>query len=241
MKPDSLKELQEAVRILNYTKTDISNAAEDIDNALAHLRAALFMETPNVSEKFNLYDYTDDYDGQREVMGCVHHENGFRVASDGKLLVAVKEDYTGDMEGKNINKKGEECDRNYPKWESLFNDKQKQAESFNVDFDKIATWRKEYAAEKKMRGKKGARSAYVKIGPAFFSFDLLSRFARFMKSVSTDSIHIEASNRAASCFASDGSKGLIMPAYSTRIEYHDEPLSECWERKDDRVMMWELA
>ena len=243
MKHDSLKELQEAVRILDNTKNDTADALvkEDITNALSHIRAALFMETPCAPDKFNLYDVADDDNGTREIMGCVHHENGFRVASDGRVLVAVKENYPEDMEGKNIDKKGEARDLRYPMWQKLFNDKQKEADGFLIDFNKLSTWQKEYAAEKKMNGKRGARNAYVKIGCAFFKLDILVKFVKFMKFVGSNTLRIEADNKAAACFANDGSKGLIMPSTATSIEYHTESLSKCWERKDDGVLIWEMA
>ena len=241
MKQDSLKELQEAVAILSYTSTDLSNAGEDILNALAHLRAAVFMETPNAPDKFNLYEVADDDNGTRPVMGCVHHEGGYRVACDAHVLVAAKEIYPEALEGKNIDKKGEECESNYPKWGALFSDKQKEADGYCLDFDKIAIWRKEYAVEKKLCGKHCARPGYVKVGPAFFKVELFVKLAKFMKSVGTDTLHVEGSRRAAACFAPNGSKGLIMPAISTRIGYRDEDLADCWDRKDERVMMWEVA
>lgn len=240
MKPEALKELQEAVTILDYTKTDLANAAEDIENAVKHLRAALFMETPAPSMKFNLYDFTSN-DENRPQMCCVHHENGFKVASDCHLLIAVKDAYPEDLEGKNIDKKGEESEYKYPQWNKLFCSNQKTAKGYRIDFDKLADWVKEYNAEKKMMGKRGARNAYVKVGPAFFALECLSRFAKFMKAQGTDVLHIEESRRAAACFADDGSKGLIMPCLVAHFDYRDNPLHDLWETKSDRVMMWEAA
>ena len=249
MKPESLKLLQNAVANLQYildedgygsktTEEDKYQAAE----ALKGIRAAIFMETPDPSMKFNIYDFTDDDGGIRPAMGCVHHQDGFKVASDSKVLIAVKSDYSDDLEGKNIDRKGEEYkDSKYPKWESLFSPKQNEAEGYRINFDSLNTWVKEYAAEKKMHGKNGARKAYVKVGPAFFALELMAKLSKFMKAKGIDTLHIEDYRHAAACFAEDGSKGLIMPCIATSIHYHDEYLAHLWETKSDKVMMWEAA
>lgn len=233
MKPETLKLLQNAVANLQYilnedgygsktTEEDKYQAAE----ALKGIRAAIFMETPDPSMKFNIYDFTDDDGGIRPAMGCVHHEDGFKVASDSHVLVAVKSDYPDDLEGKNIDKKGEESASNYPKWKAVFPNKLEEAEGYRLDFNKIGTWMKELAAEKKMMGKWGARPAFVKIGPAFFRLELLAKFAKFMKAKSLDTLHVQDSRRAAGCFSDDGSKGLIMPSF---VESPDPKKTVIWE------------
>lgn len=240
MKPEALKLLKDVVRDLE----DIANAEsycnpqETARQALKDIRAAIFMETPQPSMKFNIYDFADDDNGSRPIMGCVHHQDGFKVACDCHVLVAVKTDYSEDLEGKSIDKHGEVCDRKYPNWKALFNDHQKEAEGYKIDFAMLAGWMKEYAAEKKMHGKWGARKAYVKVGDAFFPLPNLAGFAKFMKAVGCDTLHVEDGRHAAACFAEDGSMGLIMPA----LYYCNEvTLAELWEKKDDRVIMWEAA
>lgn len=235
MKQEALKLLQDVVADLNYIINEDGYGSKTIEedkfqaeHALKAIRAAIFMETPTPSLKFNLYDFTDDMDGTRPIMGCVHHEDGFKVASDSHVLVAVKDAYQEDLEGKNINKKGEEETLNYPKWKLIFDDKQKEAGEYRIDFDLLSGWAREYAAEKKMMGKRGARPGFVKVGPAYFKLELLSKFAKFMKAEGVDTLHIQDSRRAAACFAEDGSKGLIMPALV------ENPSS-------DKVMIWEAA
>ena len=242
MKPDSLKELQEAVAVLTYVKdntvaTNVEDAKEDIGRALNHLRSAIFMETPSGSTKFNLFDVADDDNGTRPVMGCVHHEGGYKVASDQKVLCAVKSDYPEDLEGKNIDRKGVVNDDRYPKWQLVF-PKTKEGDGYEIDFEKVSQWRKEYATEKKINGKWGARKAYVKVGPAFFKLDLFAKMANFMKSQDTNVLYVGSSNRGATCYAENGSKGIIMPVRFAVIENRDCDIAECWERKDDRVMIW---
>ena len=222
MKPEALKLLQNVVANLSYIVNEDGYGSKSIEEdrlqalqALKDIKAAIFMETPASSMKFNLYDFTDDQDGIRPIMGCVHHEDGFKVATDSHVLVAVKDAYPEELEGKNINSRGEEETRqtHYPKWKDVFIDSQKEAEGYHIDFDKIVVWMKELAAEKKMKGKYGARPHFVKVGPAFFKLELLARFAKFMKAEGIDTLRIEDSRRAAACFADNGSKGLIMPSY----------------------------
>lgn len=244
MKPEALKLLQTAVENLGWINDEhFCKTAEDgrfyAEQALKDIRAAIFMETPAPSMKFNIYDFTSD-DETRPVMGCVHHEGGYKVASDCHLLIAVKDAYPEDLEGKNINKKGEEDDSRFPKWQSVFpaND---GCQDYRIDFDKLAGWIKEYNAEKKMMGKRGARRAFVKVGPAFFNLELFGRFAKFMKAEGTDILRVKESRRAAACYAENGSKGLIMPIIATSIDYKENYLHDLWETKSDKVMMWEAA
>ena len=239
MKPEALKELQEAVAILTYAKDDITNLGEDIENTLKHIRAAIFMETPSQSMKFNIYDFTDDDNGTRPIMGCVHHQEGFKVASDSHLLIAVKDSYPEELEGKSIDKKGETSEYKYPNWKALFSDRQKEAREYSIDFGKLTNFNKEYATERKMKGKRGIRPAYVKIGPAFFKLELLTLLSKFMKDRGVDTLHIEDSRKAAACFAADGSMGLIMPTIATAYNYHD--LRECWDKKSSEVIFYEVA
>ena len=235
MKPEALKLMQEAVGHLrtildgDYCKT-FEDAQFYAQEALNSLRAAVFMETPTPSMKFNIYDFTDDDNGTRPALGCVHHEEGYKVATDAHVLIAVKDAYPDDLEGKNIDKKGEEWDGKYPQWKLVFPDRNKKADCFRLDFDKLAGWMKEHATERKMKGKWGVRNAFVKVGPAFFKLELFARFAKFMKAEGTDIIHVEDSRRAASCYAENGSKGLIMPA---------QPIPN-WE-KQETAMIWEVA
>ena len=244
MKPEALKLLQEAVVKLDWINKD----AETIEavkcyaeEALKNIRAAIFMETPASSMKFNIYDFTNDDNGTRPVMGCVHHEDGYKVASDSRVLIAVKDAYPETLEGKNIDKKGEESEYKYPSWDKLFCANQKTAPGYRIDFDKLTDWVKEHNAEKKIMGKRGARKAFVKVGPAFFSLECLFRLAKFMKAQGTDILHIEEARRAATCFSEDGSKGLIMPCVATSIDYKDTYLNVLWETKSDKVMMWEAV
>lgn len=235
MKPEALKLLQDAVVKLDWINKD----AETIEavkcyaeEALKNIRAALFMETPSPSMKFNIYDFTNDDGGIRPQMGCVHHEDGFKVASDCHLLIAVKDAYPEDLEGKNINRKGEEYEGNYPKWKMVFPSEKQDAEAqdYRIDFDQIAGWVKENKAERKMLGKWGARTAFVKVGPAFFKLELFARFVKFMKAEGTDILRIIDSRRAAACYAENGSKGLMMPAFvdETKID-------------PDRQVIWQAA
>lgn len=246
MKSESLKLLQSAVRDLEAIVTGdfvtgIKDAQETAKNALESLRAAVFMETPDPSSKINLYDITDDDNGTRPIMGCIHYEHGFAVASDTHILVCLKQDYASDLEGRNINKRGEDEEGRYPNFMSLYNERLKEAEEYKIDFVQLRNWMKEYNAERKIHGKKGARKSFVKIGDAFYYLPLLYKFVNVMRSVGTDVLHVEENRRPAGYFTEDGGWGVIMPSVQTSIDYRDISLAELWEKKDDRVMIWEAA
>jgi len=246
MKSESLKLLRDVVWDLELIiKGDIvttfADAQDTAKNALDSLRAAVFMETPNPSSKINLYDIADDDNGSRPMMGCVHYENGYAVASDTHILVCLKQDYANDLEGRSINKRGEDEEGRYPNFMSLYNTKLKEAEEYKIDFDQLRNWMKEYNAERKIHGKEGARKSFVKIGDAFYYLPLLYKFVNVMRSVGTDVLHVEENRRPAGYFTEDGGWGVIMPSVRTSIDYRDISLAELWEKKDDRVMIWEAA
>lgn len=55
----------------------------------------------------------------KEKLNGVLHSEGWMVACDGEVLVAVKAPYPPENEGKIINKKGEVIEAKYPNWKSV--------------------------------------------------------------------------------------------------------------------------
>ena len=256
MKQDTLTELQEAVRFLNYTKENLSpdnleDTREDIEIALKHIQAAIFMETPSTGRKFNLYKMTSN-DEQRPVMGGIFHDGGYKVASDSHVLVAVREDYDEALEGHIIGKKGEDIIGKYPKWELVFPSKeqleQNQDGEHAIDTAKVYDIIKLMKSEKKAAGKWGPwRRAYVKVGNTFFKAEQFALICNFMDAYNCNLIQTMGPWRAAQVIAPDWSKALIMPARTA--DYFDEngykqpdrEIAEVWEKHHDACIWYEVA
>lgn len=69
--------------------------------------------------KVNMFDFASK-ENAREAMTGVYHENGFKIATDGKILFAVKSDYTEELEGKCLMRDGAVKELRYPNWKSIF-------------------------------------------------------------------------------------------------------------------------
>lgn len=225
MKPIALKQLQEAIQTLSFTlanagKDNTEDTKEDIRKALEFINAAIFTETPNTSRKFDLYKIVAD-DPVRPVMCGVLHQDGYKVASDTHVLVAVKEQYGEDLEGHVIDKTGHDIVGKYPKWQELFPKKEEGEGVYRVDTAAVFDFMKTVKVEEKAVGKHGiARRGYVKVGETFFRIDVFFKLCTFMDAYGATEIHTMGARRAAYVYAPDGSKALIMP--SLYAVYHDE-------------------
>lgn len=113
MKNETLKELQEAIKALNFIKENSEDVNPGINRAIKNLNHAIFLETPRSTGKFNLWNFVAQ-DVLRPVMEGIYHEEGFEIASDGHVLVCLKSDYEPENEGKIISKVGEVIDGRYP-------------------------------------------------------------------------------------------------------------------------------
>lgn len=250
MKQTALKELQEAIRILNYTAGDIcpttiENAKEDIRQALERINAAIFAETPSTSTKFDIYKIAA-VDPMRPIMEGVNHRAGFKVASDCKVLVAVKDSYDEALEGHTLDKTGRDIIGKYPAWSSLF--PSVEGQHFTIETGKVYELLKAEKAEKKAAGKSPAyRRAYVKIGEAFFPVASLAKLCTFMDAYGANDIQIYGPRHAAVVQTPDGSKALIMPQYTAK--YIDdsgylndnELVRDVFDNKRDKCLWYEAV
>lgn len=186
--------------------------------------------------KFNINSYLDT-DEKRPLLGGVFHDGGFAVASDAQILVADKESYDKTLEGKVINKKGEEVQGKYPNWRALLpegSDVKTQKMNFSELRDFIASVRAEYDAkydEAKANGAKpGAKSKYAdKVKVALnmgdntvitFYLGRLSQFADYSERIGAKEIIFVDERRA---IGVKNSKGIAMLM----------PISVSWTNEDD--------
>lgn len=74
-----------------------------------------------VSGTFRITDYTALKDSPyAERLGGVYHDNsGFAVATDGRILVASKDDFDPKLKGKVIGKDGAAMENNFPNWQGV--------------------------------------------------------------------------------------------------------------------------
>lgn len=133
-------------------------------------------ESASKQRKFSLWGCVDK-SGIRPVMSCIFHDNGYKVASEGHYLVAVKDEYPKIFEGKCLRKDGEFVDGVYPNWKSVC--KLEQFNCFDDVFDlgRAQQIVKEFKTDKKTRIYTGF---FVKMFDGYIlaeQFEIMTRFA----------------------------------------------------------------
>lgn len=222
MKTESLKELQEAVSILTYTATDLSNAKEDILRAVERIKAAICIETPAPKGTFNPYDYVAD-DKFRIALNGVYHSEGFRVATDSHILVAVKGTYEEEKEGKIIGKDGRTIIGKYPRWTAAIPEDFHEHELHAIDTAKVYELVKRMKAENKLVGRYGPKKdAIVKVGNIFFRAEKFAQFCRFLDYYGIKEINTFGERRPTKAVAPDGSISILMPLMLLGHKWDDD-------------------
>lgn len=182
MKPQSQKQLIEISYALDQLDQEIySKLINEINEKIANI---LRLESSTSSSKFRWYDYTDNRKITiREQMTGIYHDNGYKVASDSHILIAMKELYPEEYEGKILKKDGSFVDEKYryPYWINVIPlrniTKDRRYVDVKIDFDKWKEIYNKYKAEKKI----GLEWMYVSLNNQFFAVELFNKLINFMK------------------------------------------------------------
>lgn len=169
--------------------------------------------------KFNFYDYTGSEKNFRIVLSGVFHEEGWRVACDAHIMVALKDEYATELEGKIVKEDGSIVEGHYPKWRSVVPDKTKMR-PFEVDAQKFYDWVSERRIEWKAetgKGKKWVDAWAVQVGDAVLKAEYFDKVLTAMKEIGTTTLYVEDSRRAV---LAETEKGLVilMPLMEPRGE-----------------------
>lgn len=153
-------------------------------------------------KKFNLYKYVDKENIYPRLNGVLH-KDGYKVATNGCILIRYKCDYPREYEGKVIGKNGKVVNDWFPNWKNAIpKDYKNYPIQIDLDTDKILKWRNEF--------KKDKRNIYiVKIGNTYFNLKLFALAAEFMKYFNIQRFYINGNNAA--CARSEKDFVIIMP------------------------------
>lgn len=173
--------------------------------------------------KFNLQSFTVK-DPFRPLYAGVHHQDGYKVATDGHILCAVKEDYPEELENKTM-RNGEEiivtdphASTRYPNWKVVIPDKWTSAsyQTVRIDLAEFAAFKKEInelLKNNKIWKSRGCPvPAFVKIGDSMFKYHQFTKIASFMEAYKTNEIHISGSN--AGYVEIGGNYAFVVPTFS---------------------------
>lgn len=192
--------LKDAISLLNDNK----NAPE----AQKLIRQFILSNELAPRTKFNPYDFTNPkatpYNPQQS---GVYFSEGFKVATNGYVLIAYKEDYAPELEGKTIDKKGAEItDGTYPNYRCVI-PADKGLEFVKIDYKKVLEIEREYNLDKKT---KDLEIGAVVIKGVGFSVPFLAKMARFALNFGITTIGLSTPDCAGKI--TDGvNMGIIMP------------------------------
>lgn len=166
--------------------------------------------TPVVRGKFDIYKFASS-NPSPHVLNGVFYDRGNIVASDGKLLAVIRQDYPGEREGLVIDKNG--CNIDYCRYPNYLRVIPETAgwPSYTIDFQKAREIIRRSKAWAKTHGlKQNCRERFIKIGPACFMINKIENFLAAMEYIGADKLQIKDGTTAAVC-KNDGGTLLIMP------------------------------
>lgn len=222
MKPESLKAMQELIASANYNCKD-ENYVDYLKKEFARI---IRIESPQSSNpKFDFYKYASKEANCPALCG-IFHDKGQKVVTNANILIAKKEDYPEEYEGKILGKDGKFIEAKFPNYESVFPNLKKSAYTeHEVNFEAFADFVLQAKATAKLRGS-DTSFAYVEIGGCYFRLDLFQLLVSYMKEIGAKTIWTaiseipdfrlsgEAYTRYVplACYVeANGSRGVLMP------------------------------
>ena len=207
MKAESMKHLQKMHTM----------CSEDMGYFKELIEAIIRIESePKTKSKLKIWDYVSD-DDLRPAMCCVMHDSGFKVASDSHILIALREDYEPELEGKLMKKNGTFEDKytKYPKWRDVIPDPQRMGMvPVKMDFDKVRGFESDFKARIKAAGLSPKYTfGSVKVNNSWFKLDMLMKAVKFMEHIGADTLYVAPDGRRAGLAVSGDSKCVVMPMY----------------------------
>lgn len=195
-----------------------SMCSEDMGSFKELIEAIIRIESePKTKSKFKIWDYVSD-DYLRPAMCHVYHDKGFKVASDGHILIAIKEDYEPSLEGRLMLKNGvlaPENEYRYPRWRDVIpNTELMVMLPVKLDFEKIKGFEADFKAKMKAADRKFATTAVRVAEKCWFKLEYLVKLAKVMAHIGTDTLMVNADGRRAALASTDMGKALLMPIMS---------------------------
>lgn len=148
---------------------------------------------------FSMYDFT----GKKTLRQyeCVYYDNGCQIATDGRQILVLKQDYDKELEGKAIDKYGVELDTKFPKYKAVLPKSLDGYEKHEIDPERFYSWIDERRAAFKLQndGKsiKYDGGWFVRIGHCLFAAELFNLIIKAAKELGSMTIHTIASDQGA--------------------------------------------
>lgn len=213
MKQTSIDKLSEVYNNLNalYNGEKIAHDYKSLADLIQQVMRA---ESPEAKAgKFDYFKYVENRDSIRPVMQCVFHDEGYKVASDAHILIAIKDSYPEEYEHKMLHADGSfEKYGTYPQWRYVI-PKPDGYEPYKVDRKAFYEWltqkRAEYKAETG-KGKKFVNEWRYQVGPAQFQAERFDKLLTAMERIGTDVLMVKDARCSAYAQTEEGT-ALLMP------------------------------
>lgn len=205
MKPESFKHLQKMYQL----------CPEDMGYFKELIEAIIRIESEKKS-KFNIWNYTL-VDNIRPALCGIFHDKGYKVATDCHILLALKEEYSEELEGRIMRKDGtfmEEGTR-FPNWRDVIpNPELSKLIPVKIDFAKVLGFEADFNAKKKVSGSK-YMEGYVRVREnCSFKLEYLVRMVKAMELIGTDVLMVNEDGKRAALAVGGESKCILMPIWS---------------------------
>lgn len=242
MKAESLKAIQNLIQNVEYNVKDEQLAKYLKDEFTRIIRIE---SSQSSNPKFDFYKYAAK-DDLRPAMCGIFHDKGQKVVSNANILIAKKENYPEEYEGKILGKDGKFIEGKFPNYESVFPDLKKNAYTeHEVNFEAFADFVLQTKAEAKLRGC-DTSFAFVQIGGCYFKLQLFQLLVSYMKEIGAKTIWTAIREMPDSRWDSEkhsfvpytryvpmagyveasGSRGLIMPIMLEPSDNSDNSILE---------------
>ena len=188
---------------------------EDMGYFKELIEAIIRIESEKKS-KFNIWNYTL-VDNIRPALCGIFHDKGYKVATDCHILLALKEEYSEELEGRIMRKDGTLMDEDtrFPKWRDVIpNPELSKLIPVKIDFAKVLGFEADFNAKKKASGSKHMEG-YVRVREnCSFKLEYLVRMVKAMELIGTDVLMVNEDGKRAALAVGGESKCILMPIWS---------------------------
>ena len=208
-----MKDLIDLLERIKENRTTLELVGRDLEN---YIRKNTIIS--NSKSKFDMYKYTTK-DKMRPAMTGVFFCEGYKVATTAQILVYKKEEYSSELEGKIVNKKGEIVDAVFPRWKSVIPTKISEDYEIELDFKAIDAAIKESKLNKKVN-KLNKEDCLISLNKVLFKTYMFELFIQAVKEIKTDKVYLKNYNQYASemIFAEGENGGVLLMAVKRNID-----------------------
>ena len=177
--------------------------------------------------KINYYDFVS-VDERRYFMMGIYHKDGLKVMTDGRILLAVKENYDPDLEGVILSKEASKINGEFPSWKKVVPDMSNYKEiTFNLtekrykEIKTLVDLQRKINYVVKHKGKLLEDALYKIADNCYINFEYLKQIFEVITNYNVKVyIDKDTPNNKAVVFKTDDDSCLflIMPLFTVEIE-----------------------